>query len=203
MTISDEATICNLLYRYAEVMDSGDFAATAELFRHARVVLDPANNVSVDADGLLKLWTDSVIRYPDGTPRTKHVTTNPIVEIDDETGTATCRSYYTVFQQTDTLPLQPIVAGRYHDRFEHAAGTWRFTERDYSLVDLVGDISQHLRLPVGQGGDDGIECQRVGSRPDSPPRRTRHRTATRPVRARHGRAGMGSARGNHVRRCNR
>jgi 3-phenylpropionate/cinnamic acid dioxygenase small subunit len=151
---SSEVAICNLLYRYAELMDGGDFVAVAELFRHARVVLDPANDVSVDADGILKMWTDSVIRYPNGTPRTKHVTTNPIVEVDDDAGTATCRSYYTVFQQTDTLSLQPIIAGRYHDRFERVDGSWRFSERDYSLVDLVGDLSQHLRmsLPPPAGG---------------------------------------------------
>ena len=141
---SNEAALCNLLFRYAEVMDSGDFVGAAELFRHARVVLDPTNDLSVDADGI-SVWTERVIRYPDGTPRTKHVTTNPIVEVDEEAGTATCRSYYTVFQQTDTLPLQAIIAGRYHDRFEHVDGTWRFCERDYSLVDLVGDVSQHLR----------------------------------------------------------
>ena len=148
MANSSEVAICNLLYRYAELMDSGDFVAVAELFRHARVVLDPRNDASVDADGILQIWTDSVIRYPDGTPRTKHVTTNPIVEVDEDAGTATCRSYYTVFQQTETLALQPIIAGRYHDRFECVEGAWRFTERDYSLVDLVGDLSQHLRMAL-------------------------------------------------------
>ena len=145
MANSSEVAICNLLYRYAEIMDSGDFAAAAELFRHARLVLDPTNDVSVGAEGILRVWTDMVIRYPDGTPRTKHVTTNPIVDVDEEAGTATCRSSYTVFQQTDTLPLQPIIAGRYHDRFERVDGTWRFCARDYSLVDMVGDVSHHLR----------------------------------------------------------
>lgn len=148
MANSSEVAICNLLYRYAELMDSGDFVAVAEMFRHARVVLDPKDGSSVDADGILQIWTDSVIRYPDGTPRTKHVTTNPIVEVDEKAGTATCRSYYTVFQQTDTLSLQPIIAGRYHDRFENVDGAWRFAERDYSLVDLVGDLSQHLRMSL-------------------------------------------------------
>jgi hypothetical protein len=76
--------------------------------------------------------------YPDGTPRTKHVTTNAIVEFDAEETTATCRSYYTVFQQVDDQPLQPIIVGRYHDRFELVDGAWRWAERDYSLVDLIG-----------------------------------------------------------------
>ena len=148
MTQSNEWAISNLVHRYAELMDTGDFAATAELFRHARVILDPANDVSVDADGLLKIWTDTVIRYTDGTPRTKHVTTNLIIEVDSSAGTATCRSYYTVFQQVDDSPLQPIVAGRYHDRFERVDASWRFSERNYGLVDLVGDTSRHLRMTL-------------------------------------------------------
>jgi 3-phenylpropionate/cinnamic acid dioxygenase small subunit len=82
--------------------------------------------------------------HADGTPRTKHVTTNVIVEIDEAAGTATARSYFTVFQQTAAVPLQAIVAGRYHDRFARAAGGWRFTER-LIYMDLVGDLHDHLR----------------------------------------------------------
>ena len=35
---------------------------------------------------------DSVIIYEDGTPRTKHVTTNLAIEVDEEAGTAVSRS---------------------------------------------------------------------------------------------------------------
>jgi 3-phenylpropionate/cinnamic acid dioxygenase small subunit len=143
--VTDSATqITNLLYLYAERMDAGDFAGAAELFRHARLKL--AEGFYADADAILAIWEENVIRYPDGTPRTKHVTTNAIVEFDEFVGTATARSYYTVFQQVDGGPLQPIVAGRYHDRFERDGGTWRFAERDYSLMDLRGDLSNHLRM---------------------------------------------------------
>lgn len=31
--------LCNLLYRYAEYLDSGQLVAAAELFRHARIKL--------------------------------------------------------------------------------------------------------------------------------------------------------------------
>jgi hypothetical protein len=49
---------------------------------------------------------------------------------------------FTVLQQTDGLPLQPIAS----DRFERAADGWRFTFREVS-TDLVGDVSQHRRVP--------------------------------------------------------
>jgi 3-phenylpropionate/cinnamic acid dioxygenase small subunit len=142
----DATAITNLLYRYAELMDLGDFAGVAELFAHARIKVGLEEAGYVDAAGILAMWEDTVIRYPDGTPRTKHVTTNAIVEFDG--GVATARSYYTVFQQVDDTPLQPIIAGRYHDRFEHVDGAWRWAERDYTLVDLVGDLSRHLTMDV-------------------------------------------------------
>ena len=143
---SSETAITNLLFIYAERMDAGDFAGAAELFRHAQIQL--SGDAVTDADGVLKIWEDGVKRYPDGAPRTKHVTTNPIVEVDEAAGTATCRSYYTVFQQLEGFSLQPIVAGRYHDRFERVDGAWRWTYRDYSLVDLVGDLSHHLNMAL-------------------------------------------------------
>jgi 3-phenylpropionate/cinnamic acid dioxygenase small subunit len=145
--MSSAVEICNLLYRYAERMDAGDFAGAADLFRHARIHLGDGG--SVDADGVLAIWEENVVRYECGTPRTKHVTTNPIVEVDEAAGTATVRSYYTVFQQVGDTPLQPIIAGRYHDRFERVDGEWRFTDRDYSMTDLIGDLSRHLRMQVG------------------------------------------------------
>jgi SnoaL-like domain len=94
------------------------------------------------------LYEATTMRYEDGTPRTKHVTTNVVVEIDDAGEEATARSYFTVLQAVPGhLALQPIVAGRYRDRFERAEGRWRFTGR-HMLVDLVGDVSQHLRIEI-------------------------------------------------------
>lgn len=147
--MSSETEICNLLYRYAELIDAGRFEQIAdELFVHAQLIVGPAGTPTVDAAGMLEMFRNTTIRYEDGTPHTKHVISNPIVEVDEEAGIATCRSYYTVFQQTATLPLQPIVSGRYHDRFERVGGAWRFAERDYTKVDLIGDVSQHLRFSL-------------------------------------------------------
>jgi 3-phenylpropionate/cinnamic acid dioxygenase small subunit len=146
--MTDATAITNLLYRYAELMDRGDFKGVAELFRHARIKVGLDDAEYLDADAILAMWEQTVIRYPDGTPRTKHVTTNAIVELADDGRTATARSYYTVFQQVDDTPLQPIIAGRYHDVFELVDGEWRWSERDYTLVDLVGDLSRHLRMDV-------------------------------------------------------
>jgi 3-phenylpropionate/cinnamic acid dioxygenase small subunit len=147
--MNDATAITNLLYRYAELMDLGDFAGAADLFAHARIKVGVGDAGYVDSAGLLKLWEDGVIRYPDGTPRTKHVTTNAIVDFEGDDA-ATARSYYTVFQQVEGGPMHPIIGGRYHDRFARVDGTWRWVERDYTLMDLFGDLSKHLRMDVGR-----------------------------------------------------
>lgn len=144
---NDAVEIANLLYRYAERLESGDLQGVAELFRHARIkVADGAE--TVDAAALLQLFRARVRLYPCGTPRTKHLVTNPIIEIDAAADRATARSYYTVLQATDMLALQPIAAGRYHDAFERVDGVWRFAFRDYSMLDALGNVSGHLDDPV-------------------------------------------------------
>ena len=95
-------------------------------------------------DAIEKMLRASLIVYDDGTPRTKHVTTNIAIEIDEEAGSADSRSYFTVLQALPELALQPIVSGRYQDRFARRDGRWRFVERRVR-TDLVGDVSRHLR----------------------------------------------------------
>ena len=53
-----------------------------------------------------------------------------------------------MFQQVDDGPLQPVISGRYLDRFEMVGGSWRFSERTYR-ADLVGDLSNHLTSRLG------------------------------------------------------
>lgn len=137
-----ETLIMNLLYQYADALDSGEFERAAAMFEHARIRV--GGGTTVDASGLLDNWRRRVRIHPDGTPGTKHVITNPIVEVDEDGGTATCQSYYTVLQAVEGLPLQVVAAGRYRDQFERAADGWRFAFRDYSLIDLRGDLSAHL-----------------------------------------------------------
>jgi len=116
-----ETQITNLLYRYAECIDTGDLDGAAELFGHARIRVGAEE--TIEAAQLLRIWKSLIVLHADGTPRTKHVTTNPIIEVDEEAGTASCRSYYTVLQQTDEFPLQTIVTGRYHDRWRQYQST--------------------------------------------------------------------------------
>jgi len=132
---------------YAERVDLGDFEGVAALFEHATYRAEHGGEITSQegAAAVLATFTAMVRKYPDGTPRTKHVTTNLMVEVDGDTATSRC--YYTVFQQTDELPLQPIIGGRYHDRFERVDGVWRFADR-LIFSDLIGDLSRHLLVDV-------------------------------------------------------
>jgi hypothetical protein len=142
--ISGYFAIPNLIATYAERMDRGDLSGVAALFEHATVTSEGTDVESRGTDAVLAMFRSWTRVYEDtGTPHSHHVTTNLILDVDDDAGSGTCRSYFTVFQATAELPLQPIIAGRYHDRFERVAGSWRFTAR-HMITDHVGDLSRHL-----------------------------------------------------------
>ncbi|MEW1658710.1 nuclear transport factor 2 family protein [Streptomyces sp. NPDC093707] len=132
----------NLLARYAELVDDGDFAGLGLLLGDATFV---GSGTPVSGrEAIEKMFQDTLIVYADGTPRTQHVTSNIAIEVEEQTGTAVARSYVTVLQALPDLPLQPIAAGRYRDRFERRDGQWRFVERHVDIR-LVGEVSRHLR----------------------------------------------------------
>ena len=136
--------ITNLLYRYNEYIDKGDFAGAAGMFKDAKLKLRGHDELQSGAE-VLPMLQHFVIIYPDGTPKTKHIVTNPIIEIDEQAGKANTRSQYTVFQVTEDIPMQVIAAGGYHDSFERVDGTWRFSYRDYTLFNMAGNIIGHLK----------------------------------------------------------
>jgi 3-phenylpropionate/cinnamic acid dioxygenase small subunit len=135
-----------LMYRYAECIDAADFAGLAVLFEHGRnrASSGPAGS-GWSGDEVRAFYAQTNRVHEDGTLRTRHVNANPLVDIDEAAGVASVRSSYVVFQATAKLPFQPIVGGRYEDRFEYVAGAWRWAER-LIHVDQVGDVSEHLAL---------------------------------------------------------
>ncbi|HEY9578423.1 MAG TPA: nuclear transport factor 2 family protein [Rhizorhapis sp.] len=146
--MNDENQIANILYRYAALIDMGRLEEAAALFAHARIKVHPGDaqdDGTIDGRQLLELWRKKIILYEDGTPRTKHLVTNPIIEIDPNGRTATAKSYYTVVQTIFTLPPQIIVMGRYDDRFVKENADWHIAYRDYTLIDAAGDLRGHIR----------------------------------------------------------
>jgi 3-phenylpropionate/cinnamic acid dioxygenase small subunit len=147
--MSDSAVeITNLIYTYAELLDAGDLDAVARLFEHGRICGmedGPPETVFSGTARVRKMYDMATRLYEDGTPKTKHNTSNVQLYIDEAEGTARSRSYYCVTQATPDLPLQVIVTGHYKDTFQRLDGVWWFDSR-IMFVDQLGDVSQHLKF---------------------------------------------------------
>ena len=142
MSLEDKLAVTELLYRYAELIDAGDFDGVGQLL--ARATFAGTRSASTSGvEAIAKLFAMTTRRYPDhdNTPRTRHLVLNPIVDVEDRTATA--RSTFCVIQNTETVPLQPIVVGRYFDSFSCDDDGWYFTARQVD-VEMIGDISAHL-----------------------------------------------------------
>lgn len=139
---TDRALAAELLARYAEAIDAGDFAAVGALLAAATVEDADGNEVASGASAIEALFAATTRRHGDGTPLTSHVITNVIVDRIDA-DELEVRSRFTVLQAADGLPLQPIVVGRYVDRMRRIDGAWRFVRRRM-IPERWGDVSQHL-----------------------------------------------------------
>ena len=148
------------IYSYTYALDGGDLEALAELFEHAVMRVEGTEAVYDGPEAVKQTNIDFNLYYdaegvagpyrPDTTPRTRHVTTNLIVDVAEDGMSATARSSVIVFQFAPGAPLRPILAAGYRDRFEPIGGRWRFTERVH-LLTHIEDVSLHLRqLPPGQ-----------------------------------------------------
>jgi ketosteroid isomerase-like protein len=138
-----ERSIETLLYTYAALVDEGDLEAVADLLADATIGIDGVEEGLRGRDRISALLASTIRLHEDGTPGTKHVTTNVRIEVEPSGEAAVARSYFTVLQAVGGFPLQTVVAGRYRDRFERRRGRWVFVERRFT-TDLVGDVSRHL-----------------------------------------------------------
>lgn len=154
----DRALVAELLARYAELIDAGDFAGVGALLGDAVLVDGDGNEIARGASAIEALYAATTRRHSDGTPMTAHVITNVIIDdgresVDD--GQLEVRSRFTVFQATDALPLQPVVVGRYVDVVARDGDGWRFVRRRM-IPERWGDVSGHLtfdpRPAPGAGG---------------------------------------------------
>jgi hypothetical protein len=147
--IQARLAITELLYRYAELIDASDFDGVGQLLSRATFAGTASPSTS-GAGTLAKLFASTTRRYPEhgNAPRTRHLVLNPIVEINSNR-TATAHSTFCVVQATETLPLQPIVVGRYLDGFNCDDDGWFFTDRTVD-VEMIGDVSAHLMIDPHQ-----------------------------------------------------
>ena len=138
----------NLMFRYAECIDAGDFDGIGEIFADARM-LGPAGDVQGEGkDEIKSIYDRSTMLYEDGTPMTQHVTTNLILKFAEDGRSANARSRFTVMQGLPDFSLQCIITGYYEDKFSYdEVRGWHFIERRMKPK-LAGDLSRHLKYEL-------------------------------------------------------
>lgn len=146
--LSDGDHVRNLLGRYCECIDAGDLAGVGDLFAHGSLAAGDGPAFASGASAVAAFYAETVALH-DGRPGAKHLVVDTVLDVSAGDGTITARSSYLVLQAVDGLPLQPIITGRYVDRFARTHtddGSWHFLERRFH-VDQVGDLTHHLARP--------------------------------------------------------
>jgi len=133
--LTDADAIRNLLGRYCDLVDGADWDGVGELFADGALAADDGTVLATGAREVAEFYGRTVLLH-EGSPRTKHLVANTVIDTDADRAVA--RSSYLVLQD-----LQPIITGRYVDRFERVDGSWSWRERRFA-VDQVGDLSRHL-----------------------------------------------------------
>jgi hypothetical protein len=144
--LADRIAIENLVARYARCVDMADYAELGRMFAAGRITANVKDNVLIGETAVRDFYATTNRTHADGTARTHHIVTNfeyranapQLVELD---------SCFTVFQSTDRLPLQPIVAGRYNDVFVKSGTAWRF-ESKHIIVSHIGNLAEHLTISL-------------------------------------------------------
>lgn len=144
LTPGDE--IRNLLGRYTELVDAGDWDRLGALFADGALATEDGTVLARGAVAVAGFYRGGTILH-DGSPRTKHLVSGTVLDFDAPAGsvpTAVARSSYVVLQQVGDGSMRQIVAGRYVDSFDRGpGGDWHFAERRFA-IDMVGDLSNHL-----------------------------------------------------------
>ncbi len=131
-----------LLFAYSEGVDSGRFEDVADLFGDGGIYGE-VDGPAARGRGQVLAAMKGNVRVYDGVPRTRHVVSNVVIDIDGSGESARCRSYVQVVHQPPGGEISTIVAGTYHDVVVRDGDSWKFAERRMHL-ELIGDLSTHL-----------------------------------------------------------
>lgn len=151
--MSNEQQIHNLIALYTHYVDQARFDKVGDLFANGKII--SPGNVMEGKEGVVSQLNKNLQVYPDGTLRTAHLTTNTVLDIQEDTDEATAVSYLTILQADAErgLSLQPIAVGHYHDTFKRVDGKWEFSVREL-IITLAGNLSHHA-------APNNIDTQRI------------------------------------------
>src|ERR1700694_915271 len=120
VSVSSERAIENLIASYAFLNDDADIAGLGELFADAVCTL---NGTTARGRKEVETLARNIINVGwAGRSTTSHEITNIMLDIDEVAGTAVGQAYWTLYQAVSGTPRQPVLSGRYFDRFERRGG---------------------------------------------------------------------------------
>jgi hypothetical protein len=142
--IGDVRDIERLIHLYAHRIDAGDIDGFAALFEHGTLHFRGLAPPATGSDDVRELISGLVILY-DGSPRTKHMMANTIIDVADDRASAIGRTCVQILHGLPGEPITTIATAVYDDTFVRRDGTWWFGTR-VARASLVGDMTTHLRL---------------------------------------------------------
>lgn len=137
---ASEKEIWRTLCTYCEALDAGDLDGVARLWKHGTWPFagrEPGSEV-------VRRWLDDHVILYDGQTHTMHQLTNVVIDVDEEAGSATFRTYASIWQALEGFPLQPIIYAHFNGTFERLDGRWWWKTLEL-VPGLVGDTSRHVR----------------------------------------------------------
>ena len=145
----------NLVHRYAEMIDGGDFDGLGGLFARGSVHFVPGGLSIHGAKEVTRFYEKSiVIDGATGTPGTVHWVSNLIIQGDAEG--LLSRSRYRVTLNVGGEPPRLIATGRYFDHFFIEDSQVYFSQRRV-VSEYIGDTSGHLRQGLFTVAANGSE----------------------------------------------
>jgi uncharacterized protein (TIGR02246 family) len=122
--MSDKDEIRELLARYCFALDDGRYEDMAALFTHDGV-WETAFGTGTGRAGIVA-QAQSIATEP--RPRRVHLTTNIVIDLNDDGAPATARSNWQQFQNSDAGPVIGS-GGAYQDTLVKIGGRWFFQKR--------------------------------------------------------------------------
>ena len=112
--IDSARQIENLLYTYAERIDAGDLDGVADLFEHGRIAgmeNGPPETVFEGTARVRQMYGMATRLYEDGTPKTKHMTSNVRIDVDERRARPGARRTTSSHRQHPTYPSRSSSPG--------------------------------------------------------------------------------------------
>lgn len=138
--------ISSLIARYTRLVDTAAYDELGAMFEFGEITANRGGKPLRGAAAIAEFYGRTNKSYGELGASTLHIVTN--LEFDElSDASATVRSCFVVLQSRPDLPLQPIVCGRYLDRFTRGANGWRYASKHIE-VGLIGDLSHHLNISL-------------------------------------------------------